>query len=63
MYAAQIVNNVVDQVIVGDASWATQNLGGEWLQLETVVGVGWKYDPTTHQFIPPPPEPEETGDN
>lgn len=32
-YAAQIVDGEVVQVIVGDAAWAREYLGGEWIDL------------------------------
>ena len=51
MYAALIVDGVVTQVIVGDAAWAAANLGGEWHDTDTLVGIGWTYQ--DGQFSPP----------
>lgn len=56
-YAAQIENGVILQVIVGDASWATERLGGFWVDTDTLVGIGWTWD-ETNGFQPPAP-PEE----
>ena len=54
-YAAQIVDGVVTQVIVGDPAWATENLGGEWVGSDEKVGIGWAWNGAT--FHPPtPPE-------
>ena len=41
-YAARIVDGVVTQVIVGSAAWASDRLGGVWLDSRTKVGVGWE---------------------
>jgi hypothetical protein len=49
-YAAKLENGEVTQVIVGDAQWATENLGGEWVpcekysDTETYPGIGYGYD-------------------
>lgn len=51
-YAAEIVNGVVTQVIVGDAPWATERLGGFWVDTDTLVGIGWTWD-STNGFQPP----------
>jgi hypothetical protein len=58
-YAAKIVNNVSTEVIVGTAAWATEHLGGFWVDSETKVGIGWLWD--GHHLYPPspPPDPEE----
>jgi hypothetical protein len=50
-YAAEIVNNVVNYVIVGDASWATERLGGFWVDTDTLVGIGWTWD-SVNGFAP-----------
>lgn len=55
MYAVSVVRNVVAQVIVGNASWAVENLGGEWVDSESKVGVGWLL---VDGKIVPPPAPE-----
>jgi len=51
-YAAEIIDGVVTQVIVGEASWATEKLGGYWVDTNTLVGVGWTWD-ETNGFAPP----------
>lgn len=43
-YAARIDDGVVTQIIVGTAEWATDNLGGTWVQATTEIGVGWTWD-------------------
>jgi hypothetical protein len=55
MYAAQIENGVVTQVIVGDAEWASDRLGGTWVGTEKLVGIGWTYD--DNGFRPAQPYP------
>lgn len=60
-YVAQLANNIVEAIIVGDYDWAVTNLAGEWhdLGLEPLtVGIGYIYDPDTDTFTPPP-TPEE----
>lgn len=51
MYAAQIVDGVVDQVIVGTSEWATETLGGHWVDSDDKVGIGWLWDGVS--FIEP----------
>jgi len=51
-YAAEIIDGIVTQVIVGTAEWATPNLGGLWIDSETLVGIGWTWD-ETNGFQPP----------
>ena len=51
MYAAEIVDGMVTQVIVGDAAWATDRLGGMWMDSADLVGIGWAY--SDGQFTPP----------
>lgn len=46
-YAALIVDGVVTNVIVGDATWATDRLGGFWVDTDTLVGVGWTWTAET----------------
>jgi hypothetical protein len=62
-YVAQLANNIVEAIIVGDYEWAVANLAGEWhdLGLEPLtVGIGYIYDPDTDTFTPPPtPEDDE----
>jgi hypothetical protein len=50
-YAALIENNTVTQVIVGTAEWAQSRLGGQWVNTETLVGIGWDY--VDNQFVAP----------
>lgn len=52
VYAAEIVDGVVIRVIVGDASWATDRLGGFWIDTDTLVGIGWTWD-EVNGFQPP----------
>jgi hypothetical protein len=42
-YCAKIEGGFVTQVIVcGNAEWASQHLGGEWICThERLVGIGW----------------------
>ena len=58
-YAAELdENGVVLRVIVGDAEWATEHLGGVWVDPPELVGIGWLFD--GEQIVPPPsPEPDE----
>lgn len=62
-YVAQLADNIVDAIIVGDYDWAVANLTGEWHDLgpePLTVGIGYTYDPATDTFTPPPPpEPVE----
>jgi hypothetical protein len=45
MYAAELdENNFVMRVIVGNAEWAIENLGGSWVDSEDKVGPGWIYE-------------------
>lgn len=60
-YVAQLANNIVEAIIVGDYDWAVANLDGEWHDLgpePLTVGIGYTYDPATDTFTPPP-TPEE----
>lgn len=51
-YSAKIDNGIVTQVIVGNASWATETLGGFWVDTPTKVGGGWTWN-ETDGFQPP----------
>lgn len=51
-YAAEIVNGVVTQVIVGDATWAMERLNGLWVDINALVGIGWAWT-ETDGFVPP----------
>lgn len=42
MYAAQVTDGRVTQVIVGTAAWASDRLGGVWQDSSTKVGIGWE---------------------
>ena len=56
-YAAELDNDAqVVRVIVGDAQWATDNLGGTWVDSPHKVGAGWAY--IDGQIIPPEPDPQ-----
>ena len=52
VYAAQIVDGSVYQVIVGTAAWANERIGGLWVDSDTLVGIGWTWD-STNGFQPP----------
>ena len=56
-YAAQILENIVTETIVGDYVWANENLDGEWVDAtengELIAGVGYLYDPETKTFSAP----------
>ena len=54
VYAAQVVDGVVAQVIVGSAVWAADRLGGVWVGSDVKVGVGW----LVADGVVTPPEPE-----
>jgi hypothetical protein len=58
MYAAQVEDGMVVQVIVGTPEWATSRLGGVWLPSDVKVGVGWQVVDGTIT----PPEPDEHED-
>jgi hypothetical protein len=61
IYAAKVEGGTVTQVIVGDATWAVERLGGVWLPSDTLVGIGWQV--VDGEIVPPPAaEPEFTGD-
>ena len=70
-YYAQIVDNIVTEVIVVDddivdgAQFCQDLIGGKWVQTfmddpnKNYAGVGYTYDSATNNFIPPPqPAPE-----
>lgn len=59
VYAALIVGGTVQQVIVGTAEWAIENLGGQWIDSQTLVGIGWSWD-EVNGFQPPTLSEEET---
>lgn len=48
-------NDVVLRVIVGDAEWAVEALGGLWVGVNDLVGIGWRL--VDGQWIAPPPPP------
>jgi hypothetical protein len=70
-YYAQIVDNIVIEVVVvsdeiiDGAQFCTDLLGGEWVETfmgdpnKNYAGIGYTYDPSTDNFFPPPaPAPE-----
>lgn len=57
MYAAQVESGFVVQVIVGDAEWASNALGGFWIGSKELVGIGWRL--LDGEWIAPPPPVEE----
>lgn len=52
VYAAQIKDGLVTQVIVGTATWATENLEGLWIDTSTLVGIDWTWS-EADGFKPP----------
>jgi hypothetical protein len=65
-YAAQIVNDLVVQVVVTPTlAWVRDNLGGEWIECKIdgsirgcYPGPGYTYDRANDVFVPPPEELE-----
>jgi hypothetical protein len=55
-YAAELNDDVVVRVIVGTAQWATDNLGGTWVDSPVKVGSGWTH--IDGQIVPPEPNPD-----
>jgi hypothetical protein len=56
-YVAQLADNIVEAIIVGDYDWAVAHLAGEWHDLGAeplTIGIGYIYDPVTDTFTPPP---------
>lgn len=55
-YAALLLENIVQEIIVGNYIWANANLGGEWVDCtnngEVAAGIGYTWDGTN--FIAPP---------
>ena len=57
--AAKLVENKVVEIIVGEAVWAEENLGGRWVQFErdapgkTYPAYNAVYDEETGDFINP----------
>ena len=68
-YCAQIVNDLVTEVIVVNADvqnceqFCSETLGGEWVETymndpdKIYAGIGYTYDAATQNFIPPPQPP------
>ena len=59
VYAAKIDNGIVTHVIVGTAGWAVENIGGQWVDTSTLVGIGWAWDETNGFQEPIVEEPVE----
>jgi hypothetical protein len=59
-YAAHIKHDTVTQVIVGNAAWAVEHLGGEWVDSPVKVGIGWLL--VDGEITPPPVEPDDVTD-
>lgn len=65
-YAAEIINDMVAQVIVTPTlAWVRDNLGGEWVECKTdgsirsiYPSIGYSYDRVNDVFVPPPAEPD-----
>jgi hypothetical protein len=60
MYAARIEDETVVEVIVGDADWAMERLGGFWIPSNTKAGIGWRL--VKGKLVAPAPDPVFTGD-
>ena len=58
-YYAQVVNNVVVNTVVADASWSGLQ-DGEWIEYtdESPCGIGWTVTNGVCNIPPPPPQPE-----
>jgi len=54
MIAAQIKDGYVVQCIVGNSDWASEWLGGFWVNSQSKVGIGWTWN-ETDGFRPPRP--------
>lgn len=52
MIAAEIVDGVVVRAIVGSAVWATETLGGFWIESDKPVWIGGTWS-ETDGFQPP----------
>ena len=64
-YAAEVLDGVVVRVIVGDATWAADTFGGDWVPVADVFpGVGWLWDGATFAspFTEPPGDGQLPGD-
>jgi hypothetical protein len=59
-YAAHIEHDTVTQVIVGNAAWAVEYLGGEWVDSPVKVGIGWLL--VDGEIVPPAPDPTDIED-
>jgi hypothetical protein len=60
-YAAHIEHDTITQVIVGNAAWAVEHLGGEWVDSPVKVGIGWLL--VDGEIVPPEPvEPDDVTD-
>jgi hypothetical protein len=58
-YCANVYNDAIAEIIVGDFDWVTANLDGDWYDLglePLTVAIGWLYQ--DGQFVAPP-EPVE----
>lgn len=66
IYAAQIISDIVVQVIVTESiEWVRDNLGGEWIECKPdgsirgcYPGLGYAYDRANDVFVPPQEELE-----
>jgi hypothetical protein len=58
-YYAQIINNIVVNVIVAGADFVAMETDETLVEYtdENPAGIGWGYDPITNMFIPPTPIP------
>jgi hypothetical protein len=56
-YAAHIEHDTVTQVIVGNAAWAVEHLGDQWVDSPVKVGIGWLL--VDGEIVPPEPDPTD----
>ena len=52
MIAAEIVDGIVIRAIVGTANWATETLGGFWVESPVPVWIGGTWS-EAEGFLPP----------
>jgi hypothetical protein len=56
-YAVNIKNNIATLITVGiTAEHSATAYGGDWVDVDYPVGIGWLWD--GEKFVPPEPEPE-----
>jgi len=64
-YAAQLTDNIVEDVIVASETWANKNHPGQWVDCTgesgPSAGIGYTYHPDTKTFTPPEAPIENDG--